>query len=156
MDKFIKEIESLSESGKSSGNNEVSDQAEYKALRRLFEIAEIGADKYNESGSYPIKIHRLHSDLMPLFFNFQSDCSGFVIRTENKFIFIMQSQNNNILIYGLTSKNGVDIKQNMTRAIQLLNLEIKENNNDIKYYDNTNREIQAEEVILQLFKWGLS
>ena len=156
MDKFIKEIESLSESVNSTGRDEASDQAEYKALSRLFEIAVIGADKYNESGSYPIKIHRLHTDLMPLFFNFQSDCSGFVIKTENKFIFIMQSQNDNILIYGLTSKNGVDIRQNLTRAIQLLNLEIKENNDVIKYYDKTNREIQAEEVVLQLFKWGLS
>ncbi|MGI9533414.1 MAG: hypothetical protein ACR2NW_00550 [Thermodesulfobacteriota bacterium] len=155
MENFIEQIKNLSENHNPSGNKEVPDPKDYEALNKLFEITEVGIDKFNENNSFPIKLHRLHADLMPLFFNFQSDSSGFIIKTENKFIFVMQSVNNNIFIYGLTSKDGADIRQSMTRAVQLFKLEYKDNNG-IKLYDSTNREIDPEEVILQVISWGLS
>ena len=156
MDNFIKEIKKLLHNGSDTINKEIAEPDNNKALDKLFDIAAVGVDTFNNNSSYSVKLHRLHADLMPLFFNFQSECNGFVIKTEKRFIFVMQSELNKIFIYGLTTKDGASARQSMTRAVQLFNLDYKKSNDEIKYYDSTNREIQPEEVVLQLFKWGLN
>ena len=155
MSNFSEEIKKLSELHNQSESNEINYGEQFDALKVLYDITSRGVDQFNQNSALKIKLHELHPDLMPLFFNFQSDCSGFVIRTESKFIFVMQSVNNQIFIYGLASQNGVDIRQSMTRAVQLFKLESKDEDG-IRFYDSTDRELQAEEIIIQLLSWGLS
>ena len=156
MDKFIEEIKNLSQNSNVSNNKRVAGSVTNEGLKKLFEIASVGVDTFNKNNSFSIKLHKLPADLIPLFFNFQSDCAGFVIKTEKKYIFVMQSEQNKVFIYGLASRDGVSIRQSMTRAVQLFNVEYKEDKNNINFYDNTRKEIQAEEIVLQIIRWGLS
>jgi len=156
MDKFIEEIKSLSRNNSTSNVKPISESEESKALNILFDLALVGMETFNKTGSCEIKLHKIPADLVPLFFNFHYDCGGFVIKTGKKFIFIMQSEQNKIFIYGLSSRDGYSVRHNMNKAVQLLILEFKNKENGVKFFDSTNKEIKPEEIILQALKWGIS
>ena len=104
MDDFIEEIKALSQKTTTSENNRTYKAENSEALNVLFNIASIGVNNFNENSASSIRLHRLHADLVSLLFNFQDYCSGFVIKTEKKFSFVIQNKNN-VFIYGLAPKD---------------------------------------------------
>lgn len=155
MDDFIEEIKTISRKAKASENNKISDAENNEALNILFNIASSGVNNFSENSAYPIRLHRLHSDLVSLLFNFQDYCSGFAVKTRKKFSFVIQSKSN-IFIYGLASKDGSQVKQSMHRTIQLLSLRYEKIKDEITFYDSTNKIINPQDVVLQVIKWGIS
>lgn len=155
MDDFIEEIKTLSQKTTPSENNRSYKAENNEALNVLFNIASTGVNNFNENSASSIRLHRLHADLVPLLFNFQDCCGGFVIKTEKKFSFVIQSKSN-VFIYGLASKDDLQIKQNMHRTIQLLSLRCEKINEKITFYDSTNKVINPQDVVLQVIKWGLN
>ncbi len=155
MDDFIEEIKTLSQKTTPSENNRTYKEENNEALNVLFNIASTGVNNFNESSASSIRLHRLHADLVPLLFNFQDSCSGFVIKTEKRFSFVIQNKSN-VFIYGLDSEDGLQIKQNMHRTVQLLSLRYEKINDKITFYDSTNKVIDPKDVVLQVMKWGLN
>jgi len=155
MDDFVEEIKTMSRKATASEDNKTSEEENNEALNTLFNIASSGVNNFKENSTYPIRLHRLHADLVSLLFNFQNYCSGFVIRTKAKFSFVIQSKSN-IFIYGLASRDGSQVKQSMHRTIQLLSLRYEKIKNEITFYDNTNKVINPQDVVLQVIKWGIS
>ncbi len=156
MNNFIKEIKILSQRVKISENKKFNGSENNEALEILFDIAKIGINTLKETNSSSVNLYRLPADLMPLFFNFQNDCGGFVIRTEKKFIFVTQNKEKRVFIYGLAIKDNFPIQQITNRRIQLLSLEYKAKKGKIEFYDSTNKTIKPEDVVLEVMKWGLS
>ncbi len=155
MDDFIKEIKAMSQKTAASEKGKTFEAQDSEALNILFNIARSGVDNFSGNSACPIRLHRLHEDLVPLLFSFQDRCSGFVIRTEKKFSFVIQSRSS-IFIYGLASRDGSQAKQNMHRTVQLLSLRYEKVKDEITFYDNTNKVIDPQDAVLQVLKWGIS
>lgn len=155
MDKFTEEIKKLSDNVYKQGKNTESKNINSKAIGSLFKFAETGVNTLRSGGLSSIYLHRLPVDLVPLFFYFESESEGFIISTAKKFVFFMQSSDKKIFIYGKEKKNGIQ-GTGTDKMQQLFNIDFTETNGNVTYYDSTNKDIKADEIVLLALNWSLN
>ena len=153
MKEFEVEIKKIAENIKES--EIFHEDIDSEAIKLLFDLAEAGIKTLNSKGVNSVKLHQLPADLVPLFFHFESGCNGFVITTEKKYTFFMQSTGNNVFVFGKNKRKGPEDAGN-DKMQQLFNIEFAENNGDMSFYDSTNKEINAEEIVLLALNWSLN
>jgi len=154
MDKFTEEIKKLSDNISKQNINTESNNINSKAISSLFKYAETGINTFRSCGLSSISLHRLPVDLVPLFFHFESGGEGFVISTAKRFTFFMQSSDKKIFVYGKEKKNAIK-GTGSDKTQQLFNIDFTENNGNVTYYDSTNKEIKADEIVLLALRWSL-
>ena len=150
MYKFIEEIKKLSENVKKSVNAE--EGLNTPAIRLLYSFAEIGIKTLSSGGAGSVKLHRLPADLVPLFFHYESSGEGFVISTEKKYTFFMQSAEKKVFVFGKNRNNG----SGNEKMQKLLNIDYTENNAEVSFFDSTNKEINADDIVLLALRWSLN
>jgi len=155
MDKFTEEIKKLSDNVYKPDINTESKSINSHAIESLFEYAEKGVTTLKSNGITSINLHKLPVDLVPLFFHFDSGGEGFVISTAKRFAFFMQSSDKKIFIYGKVKKFGIQGPGN-DKMQQLFNIDFTENNGSVAYYDSTNKELKADEIVLLALNWSLN
>ena len=157
MEIFDKEIESLANEflqkfGISDDNVEINN----KALKNLRDIVENGAEKFNKtSRSEVLNVHDIPKGVVSLFFIFDVFEKAFLFNTQRKQIFFIAADSKTIYIFGMDSKLEVKAKT-PNKITQLLRLSYEMNGDEVKYFDNSNMEIDPYDVVLQVVKWGLS
>lgn len=152
MDKFTEEIKKLSvNTEEKDPDKDISDRY-LPAIESLYNFADKAVLTLKSSS---VKLHRLPADLVPLFFHFESGGGGFVISTAVKYAFFMQSSENKIFIYGKSKKNGINSPGN-AKMQQLFNIDFTENNENVTFYDSTNKEISPEEIVLLALSWSIN
>ena len=156
MEKFLNEIEKLSQSLEKSDTPSLKPALCSPAVEKLFDITNAGIEVFNAKGIDSIKIYSLPPDILPLFFTFENETAGYVIKTDKKYIFVVGCDPNKIFIYGTGSDGPISIRGGASKTMQLFNLEFSEAENDILFFDNTNKRIEPEEVVLHVIKWGFS
>ena len=153
MEKFTEQLKKMVANIKETGPVEgTSDSA---AIKLLFDFAERGIDTLRSEGISSIKLNRLPSELVPLFFHFKSSGSGFVISTDKKYTFFMQSSDGKIFIFGKNRRNGQSNNVN-EKMQQLFNIDFTEENEKISFFDSTKKEISADEIVLLALRWSLN
>ena len=153
MKEFEVEIKKIAENIKES--EIFHKDIDSEAIKLLFDLAEAGIKTLNSKGVNSVKLHQLPADLVPLFFHFESGCNGFVISTEKKYTFFMQSTGNKVFVFGKNKRKGPEDIGN-DKIQQLFNIEFADNNGDMSFYDSTNKEINAEEIVLLALNWSLN
>ena len=153
MEKFTELVKKLAESSKESGP--VEGNSDSTAIKLLFGYAEKGVDTLISEGISSIKLHQLPGELVPLFFQFESSGSGFVISTDNKYTFFMQSRDGKIFIFGKNRRDGQNNSVN-EKMQQLFNIDFTEENEKVSFFDSTKKEINADEIVLLALRWSLN
>lgn len=154
MDKFIEEINKLSSKVEKSDIS-LESNINPPAIDLLFKYSEKGIKELKSNGLGSVNLHRLPFDLIPLFFHFESSGGGFVISTAKKYAFFMQSTDKKIFVFGKAKKIGHDVTVN-DKMQQLFNIEFRENNGVVSYYDSTNKELKPSEIVLLALNWSLN
>lgn len=152
MDKFTEQIKKLSENIVNKDQYRDNSDIYSYAVELLFSIADKGLLLLDSSS---VKLHRLPTDLVPLFFHFESSGGGFVISTDVKYAFFMQSSENKIFIYGKTKTDERKSSGN-TKMQQLFNIDFIENNGKVTFFDSTKKEIKPDEIILLALSWSIN
>ena len=67
----------------------------------------------------------------------------------------MQSSDNKIFIYGKVKKTG-HRGTGADKMQQLFNIDFTDNDGNVTYYDSTNKELKADEIVLLALKWSLN
>ena len=153
MDKFAQELKKLFKIINKEEINTENLTLKSDAIAFLYNYAEKGVNLLRSEGLSSIYIHRLPVDIVPLFFHFESGGDGFVISTDKRFVFFMQSTDKKIFIYGKDKTNGSYSKDKMQ---QLFNIDFTEDNGKVTYYDSTKKELIADEIVLLALKWSLN
>lgn len=153
MEKFTEQLKKLAANIKESGP--VDGNSESPAIKMLFDFAEKGIDTLRSEGISSIQLHVLSSELVPLFFHFESRGSGFVISTDKKYTFFMQSRDGKIFIYGKNRRYGQKNSVN-EKMQQLFNIDFTEENEKVSFFDSTKKEIVADEIVLLALRWSLN
>lgn len=152
MSKFIEEAEKLA---KSIEKTDSKNAGESPAIDLLYSYADKGINILNDAGHKAMNVHRLHADLVPLFFHFENSGAGFVISCSGRYVFFMQSDDNKVFIYGTNKSGNKQTMINGRKMSQLFNLDIKEKNGNVTLFDSTGNELAPGEVVLLTLKWCL-
>lgn len=159
MKDFKEQISSIGEKVQMRGGDSsfapVS-KAVNRAISDLFRTAREAAAIVNQDEKPDlIRILKIEEELVPLLFKFGGDCSGFVMITPVKYVFFISNNSGVIYTYGLERdmKQGKSI---MTDSLQLLTINYRIIRSSVEYRDSTGSLLDPEEVVYQLFKWGMS
>ena len=130
--------------------------------QNLNSVIKIVYDKFEESidvfnkefGSQVLYIEKLSVEVFKLLLNFEDINSCFLLKSQNKLVFVFNEGINQITFFG---KNKSIKNQNVNPGfVQLFKLTVVTAKSTTEFKDNTGRPINIEEVILQIIRWLVS
>jgi len=150
--KYKKDI-NVSESDAEFGFNNT--QNLNPAVNILYEKFEQSIVLFNkEFGTQVLFIEKLSVEIFKLLLNFDDINSCFFLRSLNKLVFIFNEGTDQIPFFGRIKSAK---KQNANpRFVQLFKLAVISANNKTEFKDNTGRNINIEEVVIQIIRWLVS
>ena len=150
--KYKKDI-NVSESDAEFGFNNT--QNLNPAVNILYEKFEQSIVLFNkEFGTQVLFIEKLSVEIFKLLLNFDDINSCFFLRSLNKLVFVFNEGTDQITFFGRIKSAK---KQNANpRFVQLFKLAVISANNKTEFKDNTGRNINIEEVIIQIIRWLVS
>jgi len=124
-------------------------------IKIVYEKFEESIDVFNkEFGSQVLYIEKLSVEVFKLLLNFEDINSCFLLKSQNKLVFVFNEGINQITFFG---KNKSIKNQNVNpRFVQLFKLTVVTAKSTTEFKDNTGRPIKIEEVILQIIRWLVS
>ena len=150
--KYKKDI-NVSESDAEFGFNNT--QNLNPAVNILYEKFEQSIALFNkEFGTQVLFIEKLSVEIFKLLLNFEDINSCFFLRSLSKLVFVFNEGTDQITFFGRIKSAK---KQNANpRFVQLFKLAVISANNKTEFKDNTGRNINIEEVVIQIIRWIVS
>lgn len=107
-----------------------------------------------EFGTQVLFIEKLSVEIFKLLLNFEDIDSCFFLRSQSKLVFVFNEGTDQITFFGRI-KSAKKQKAN-PRIVQLFKLAVISAHNKTEFKDNTGRNINIEEVVVQIIRWLVS
>lgn len=124
-------------------------------LNNVYEKFEQSIVLFNkEFGTQVLFIEKLSVEIFKLLLNFEDINSCFFLRSQSKLVFVFNEGKDQITFFGRI-KSAKKQKAN-PRFVQLFKLAVISENSTFEFKDNTGRNINIEEVVVQIIRWLVS
>ncbi len=107
-----------------------------------------------EFGTQVLFIEKLSVEIFKLLLNFEDIDSCFFLRSQSKLVFVFNEGTDQITFFGRI-KSAKKQKAN-PRFVQFFKLAVISENSTFEFKDNTGRNINIEEVVVQIIRWLVS